>query len=159
MNSRNPLAQGYNSPLFKHNETYWRPFFMEAIQYLKGLKLADGQPLCNSVRKTGPIGFIASSISIMHLFDSNVKAGLHPLRYWLTYKLSQDHLELFCGCSQSRGSNNNPSALHLRNTWKRLLTHHQLKDVASGNCIPQDSSNLMAIANCKKKHELDEILT
>ena len=160
MNSRNPLGKGYKSPLFKHNETYWRPFLMEAIQYLKGLKLADGQPLCNSVRKTGPVGFIASSISIMHLFDSNVKAGLHPLRYLLTYKLSQDHLELFFAVVRSRGgSNNNPSALHLRNTWKRLLTHNQLKDVASGNCIPQDSSNLMAIANCIKKHELLKILT
>ena len=94
MNSRNPLAKGYKSPLFKHNETYWQPFLMEAIQYLKGLKLADEQPLCNSVRKTGPVGFIASSISIMHLFDSNVKAGLHTLRYLLTYKPSQGHLEL-----------------------------------------------------------------
>jgi len=145
MNSRNPLAKGYKSPLFKHNETYWQPFLMEAIQYLKGLKLADEQPLCNSVRKTGPVGFIASSISIMHLFDSNVKAGLHTLRYLLTYKPSQGHLELFFAVVRSRGgsNNNNPSALHLRNTWKRLLTHHQLKEVASGNCIPQDSSNLM----------------
>ena len=100
----------------------------------------------NSVCKTGAIGFIISSVSIMHLFDSIIKSGLHPLRYLLTYKLSQDHLELFLQLFS-------PS-VHLRNTRKRLLTHYQLKDIASGNCIPQDSSNLMAIASRTKKHEL-----
>jgi len=150
-----PLGKGYKSPLFMHNESYWRPFLLDAFQYLKGLKLADGQPLCHSVRKTGAVGFIASSVSIMHLFDSTVKADLHQLRYLLTYKLSQDHLELFFAVVRSRGgSNNNPSALHLRNTWKRLLTHNQLKDVASGNCIPQDHSNLMTITSRIRNHEL-----
>ena len=53
--------------------------------------------------KTGPVGFIASSISIMHLFDSNVNAGLHPLKYLLKYTPSQDNLELFFAVGHSRG--------------------------------------------------------
>jgi len=81
----------------------------------------------------------------MHLFDSTVKAGMYSLRYLLTYKLGQDHFRtLFAVCSRG-GLNKIPSALQ---SGKRLLL---LKDGANGNSIPQDSSNLMAIASRIKK--------
>ena len=104
------------------NESNWRPFLLHAINYLKGLKLQNGQFVTESVRKTGVIGFIASALSVMHMFDCLVKQQ-HVLKYILTYKFSQDHLELFFSVVRSRGgSNNNPSAVQLRATSEKLLS-------------------------------------
>ncbi|CAK9291134.1 unnamed protein product, partial [Gordionus sp. m RMFG-2023] len=47
---------------------------------------------------------------------------LFKLRYVLTYKTSQDHLELFFSCLRSRGGfNNNPSAYQLRSAVRAVL--------------------------------------
>jgi len=38
-----------------------------------------------------------------------------PLKFVLTYKMSQDHLELFFGCVSARGgSNNNPNCVQFK---------------------------------------------
>jgi len=148
LNSRNPLAKGYKCPLKTENESRWRPFLLSAIDYLKGIKLQNGQLMCESVRKIGVIGFISSAISVMHIFDCLVKQQ-HVLKYVLCYKFSQDHLELFFSVVRSRGgSNNNPSVVQLRATWKRLLTHNRVKAIASGNCEPLDSCSLLSISSC-----------
>ena len=148
LNSRNPLAKGYKSPLRVGNEHYWRPFLLSAIEYLKQLKLSNGQLMSESLRKTGVIGFVASATSIMQVFDTLVANSQHPipLTYILSYKFSQDHLELFFAVIRSRGgSNNNPSPIQLRATWKRLLTHNKIKDVTTGNCIPVENCRLLDI--------------
>ena len=146
VNSRNPPAKGYKPPMHITKEHIWRPFLHDAIDYLKGLKLQDGQPLHSSLRKTGPVGFMLSATSAMHLFDIHVKQQL-LLKYLLTYKFSQVHPELFFASVRSRGGcNNNPSAVQLKATWKRLLIHNQLKDIATGNCEPLDNYKLLSIA-------------
>jgi len=147
LNSRNPLAHGFKAPLRKQNEYTWRPFLLEAITYLKGLKLGNGQLVGKSLCKTGIISFIASAMSAMLLFDTYVKQQ-QKLKYLLTYKYSQDHLELFFAVIRSRGGdNNNPSALQLKATWKRLLTHNQIKSISTGNCIPVDHCKLLCISD------------
>jgi hypothetical protein len=153
MNSRNPVAKGYKSPMKPENEHCWRPFLNEAIKYLQGLKLPTGELLTSTKRKTGVIGFILTARSLQEMFDSLVKnKGL--LKYLLTYKFSQDHLELFFASVRARGGkNNNPSAAQLKATWKRLLTHHQLKDISSGNCQPQDTCKLLSIARSVSRME------
>jgi hypothetical protein len=146
LNSRNPLAKGFKAPMRPSNEHIWRPFILSAIHYIKGLKLQDEQPLHLSLRKTGSIGFMLSASSAVLLYDILVKQK-SLLKYLLTYKFSQDHLELFFAAVRSRGgSNNNPSAQQLKATWKRLLTHNQLKDIATGNCEPLDNCKLLSIA-------------
>jgi len=130
------------------NESNWQPSLLHAIDYLKGLKLQNGQFASKNVRKTGVVGFLASALSVMHMFDCLVKQQ-HVLKYILTYKFSQDHLELFFSVVRSRGdSNNNPSAVQLRATRKRLLTHNQLRDVTSGNCERQSKCQLLNISSC-----------
>ncbi|CAK9291649.1 unnamed protein product [Gordionus sp. m RMFG-2023] len=49
--------------------------------------------------------------------------GPNPkLKYLLTYKTSQDHLELFFSCLRSRGGfNNNPSAYQLRSAIRGVM--------------------------------------
>ena len=70
LNSRNPMAKGFKSPLRVQNEFNWRPFLLFAIEYLQGLKFVDGQPLSSSLRQICVIGFVITGTSIMSLFDS-----------------------------------------------------------------------------------------
>lgn len=52
LNSRNPCAKGYKSPLKKENKHLWLPFIEETYKYIKGLK-SLGKLICTSKRKTG----------------------------------------------------------------------------------------------------------
>jgi len=65
------------------------------------------------------------------------------LDFLLTYKLSQDHLELYFGCIRSRlGCNNNPTAKQFESTYKRLLIHGVFRGF-NGNCLPQDDTEAL----------------
>ncbi|KAF0719484.1 THAP domain-containing protein 9, partial [Aphis craccivora] len=56
------------------------------------------------------IGFIVTMTSTLEIAHKLLGRSQSPLKYILTYKMSQDHLELFFGCIRSRGgSNNNPN--------------------------------------------------
>ena len=110
LNSRNPLARGYKAPLKPTNEKLWKPFLHEAYQYIVQLKDAAGQCMIRGRRKTAFIGFLCAIKSTEAIFNTYVKADT-TLKYLLTYKLSQDHLELFFAAVRSSfGSNNNPTA-------------------------------------------------
>ena len=147
LNSRNPLARGYKSPLKLSNEASWRSFLHESNDYLRGLKLSNNQLVTDSLRRTGVVGFVMSTVSLMMLFDSLVKQQ-NVLKYILAYKFSQDHLELFFGVIRSRGGcNNNPSAVQFKGTWKRLLAHLEIKESAKGNCIAQDPCRLLTVSS------------
>ncbi len=122
LNSRNPLAKGYKSPLRVSNKSYWDPFLDEAYQYILGLKNPDGQPMHTTRQKTGFLGFLVGIQSIKGIFQALVEANNAPLKYLLTYKLSQDHLELFFGAVRAAGgSNNNPTTQQFTAAYKRLL--------------------------------------
>ena len=95
LNSRNPLAKGYKSPLRVSNKSSWDPFLDEAYQYIHGLRNPDGQPMHKTRRKTEFLGFLVGIQSIKGIFQALVEANNAPLKYLLTYKLSQDHLVLF----------------------------------------------------------------
>ena len=67
-----------------------------------------------------------------------------PMRYLLTYKLSQDHLELFFSAVRARGGfNNNPTALQFQAAYKRLLMRRSI--TASGNCIVRDETKILDV--------------
>ncbi|XP_065324718.1 uncharacterized protein LOC135931493 isoform X4 [Gordionus sp. m RMFG-2023] len=63
-------------------------------------------------------------------------------QYLLTYKTSQDHLELFFSCLRSKGGfNNNPSAYQLRSAIRGVMIA-KMGALCTGNCIPLDNTNL-----------------
>jgi len=82
------------TPLKKENEFYWRPFLKNASQYIKHLKLSNGSYLHTTTRKVPFIGFLVAIETFLKMFDDEVKTN-NSLKYLLTYKFSQDHLELF----------------------------------------------------------------
>ncbi len=114
---------------------------------MSNLTLTSGQRVCESNRKTGVVGFMCGLICFCHLFDTLV-GNDKPLKYLLGYKFSQDHLELFFCAVRGRGGwNNNPTARQFKAAFKRLLIYHEVKAAASGNCIPQQATDLLTISS------------
>ena len=142
LNSKNFLGRGKKAPMQLSNEDSWSKVFQRSRQYISGLRLLDGTRLIHSKRKTGLVGFLINMKSVENIFDRFVRTN--RLKYLLTYKLSQDHLELFFGCVRSRlGCNNNPTAKQFQSTYRRLLIHGVTHGL-NGNCLPQDDTELLA---------------
>ena len=59
-----------------------------------------------------------------------------PLKYILTYKMSQDSLELFISSvTLCCGSNNNPSVSQFKGAYKKLCAGALLKTGVGANCL------------------------
>ena len=83
--------------------------------------------------------------STLHIFQSLVEAPHAPLQYLLTYKLSQDHLELFFGAVRSSGGfNNNPTAQQFTAAYKCLLMRTSIEGT-NGNCQKRDPIEILHV--------------
>lgn len=101
-------------------------------------------------RKTGFLGFLICIESLKGLYADYVAQTNSPLNYILTYKISQDHLEIFFSAIRNRGGqNNNPSAYQFRNSYKRLLLHTEVKGSKYGNCIelPESPISILTVTS------------
>lgn len=156
LNVRNPWGRGYKSPLRTSNEKRWRTKIMEEINYLSQLKLTNDTLLVQSRRKAGFVGFYNAVISVLHIYDKYVKAEKPELNYLLTYKLSQDHLELFFCAIRSRGGwCPNPTAAQFVNAFKQLLIHHEISN-SSGNVQGNDIAILNVSSGSFKGAKIDK---
>lgn len=112
------------------------------MNYILSLRESTGVLLHQTKKKTGFIGFMIDIMSVLHLYETLVPASL---KYILTYKLSQDHLELFFGAIRCAGScNNNPTVSQFAAAYKRLLLRHQIS-TSAGNCNIQDKTKILHI--------------
>lgn len=104
LNSRNPLGKGFKAPLRRSNEVFWRESILKEINYLKVITDVAGVSIFRTRRYVPFVGFITAVLSVINIFDLYVKPETSQLKYLLTYKLSQDHLELFfCAIRQCGG--------------------------------------------------------
>ena len=93
----------------------------DANDYIMGLKNTSGDLMYTTRFKTGFIGFMVAIESMKGIFAELVERKEAPMKYILTYKFSQDHLELFFGAIRSSGGfNNNPTAQQFTAAYKRL---------------------------------------
>ncbi len=157
LNSRSSLARGSKSPINLANFGYTEGFLPKVRSTLLSLVCADGKPLHTSKRRLCVIGLCLTIDSMLkvcrNLLDSQV------CKYVLTYRFSQDHLELFFNAvRQSLGQNNNPTASQFRSAYRSLLTRAGVKPSHLGNVEQQGLVELMQIsplANCRP--ESDEV--
>lgn len=146
LNSRNPLAKGYKAPLRLSNEFPVLPFLNEAKLYISNLCNDKGIPMYSTKRKTAFVGLVCDITSVIAAYSALVKSVPATLSYLLTYKLSQDHLELFFGAVRaSLGSNNNPTVRQFIAAYKRLLMRHNVES-GHGNVSSQDSTAMLAVS-------------
>lgn len=134
LNSRNPYGKGFKAPIRPENITYFEEVFSDTINYLKSLKI-DNVPILNHNRKTFALGLIITMQSTLNLAKNLFSLQNEPLKYFLTYKTSQDHLELFFSCIRSRGGwNNNPNSEQLKWALRQLLLRNTIQPSLNANC-------------------------
>ena len=144
LNARNPKPNNFKAPIRKTNYQYVKRFLDDACDYIKGLKGPGGQSILTSKRKTGFLGFFMCAKAVNGLAKDLVCGENPVLKYLLTYKTSQDHLELFFGAVRASGGwNNNPTAMQFRSAYKQLLMRHNITG-GQGNCVPQDDTEMLS---------------
>jgi len=84
------------------------------------------------------------------------------MNYILTYKFSQDHLELlFAQIRQRYGSNNNPNVVQFKTALKQILFKNYIKCKSSGNCnVFNDdiSGGIFEFKWYRRQKNIDEII-
>lgn len=91
-NSRNAFGTGFKSPLSLSNQKMWTQVFDECEGYIRSLQI-DDRSIFNHSRKMFALGFLINIQSFRNLALDLLTQIPHPLKYFLTYKCSQDHLE------------------------------------------------------------------
>lgn len=161
LNSRNPFAKGFKRPIFSHNIPYIQRKINEWISYLTDLKTANNIPLRFTRRKCFVIGFIMSLKSVLSVAIDLLETPFY--RYILTFKFSQDHLELFFGKIRLRlGCNNNPNALQLKQILRKLLLKNSIFVSAATNCSmfqSNDDDGVFAITGgCSRRQKINCVI-
>ncbi|CAB4037339.1 THAP domain-containing 9, partial, partial [Paramuricea clavata] len=157
LNSRNPLARNFKAPIRRSNYQYTKRFLDEAREYIRNLKGPDGQSILTSKRKTGFLGFLLCINAVVGLAEDLVNAENPVLKYLLTYKMSQDHLELFFSAVRACGGwNNNPTTRQFVAAYKQLLMRHNIEG-GRGNCTPQDDTEILN--SVQDQHEINSVPT
>ena len=168
LNSRNLFANGWSRPFQPPRENEYFKFMEEARQYILSLKIFDphskslnskkndgndeiDRSILKSKRKTGFLGFLICINSLKELYREMV-TNSKTLDFLLTYKLSQDHIELFFGQIRSMGGcNNNPTARQFKSAFKRLLVKNEIDQVTKGNAFPIEAVPILFASSGKQK--------
>lgn len=163
MNSRKCHFYGFKRPIDAINKSEVLIFLSKVKRYILNLefhikcrrvvKRKDLDPritlsiskkkIVESANKTGYIGALICIESLKTLYQHVVEEKKY-MTYISTYRLSQDHLELFFGVIRKHGGyNNNPNVLQFRAAYKKTLNHLELRSSFTGNCIPLDNINIL----------------
>lgn len=127
---------------------------MEFQKYINDLKFEDRTNVIDSKRKTGFKGISMGLQSALDLFKLLISKN-HNMTFFITYKISQDHLETFFSAIRSKGGyNDNPTCRQ----FQRLLVHNSIMGSAYGNCSILDNTNIEAVSNNKICNENEEEL-
>lgn len=120
------MASGNKKALCVANIERAKEFVKHATDYLSYLKFSDGKSIVYSVRKTGFVGFIICLRNILDLYNDLLIAS--QIKFLCTYKLCQDHLEMFFGKMRSRGGyNDNPNVVQFQSAYKKNVICTELK--------------------------------
>ena len=105
LNSRNPVGKEYKQPLRLANKATYEEILRSTAEYLLSLKTnsTPSQLLATHRRKTFIVGFVANIKSTIEMANQMFSIPTDPFKYLLTYKYSQDHLELLFSCIRARG--------------------------------------------------------
>ena len=86
-------------------------------------------------------GFTFSIHSLVSIAQEYLCHECCPLQYILTYKFSQDHIELlFNKICHRCGWNNNPNVLQIMYSLRRLLIRNSIESSNTGNCTHFDDA-------------------
>jgi hypothetical protein len=143
LNSKSKYGKHYKSPIRLENLDELKYYVHETIAYLKELKDSKGVKLIDGLRKAFILGFALSSKSILALAKHLLTRNYNQFEYVLTYRLSQDQLQMFFSTIRSRlGWNNNPNALQFKWALRALLQKNQVAASPTANCSVVEEGKL-----------------
>ena len=148
LNSKSKYGKNYRSPLKQENLDETQHFLNDTIDYLTKLQDNNGIKLVNGPRKTFIVGFALSSKSILAIARNLLTRNYNQFKYVLTYRFSQDQLEMFFSKIRSRfGWNNNPNALQFKWALRALLQKNQVSPSTNANCSVIEEGKLAEEVN------------
>lgn len=141
LNSRNPFAKGAKAAVRAQTLPHFMAVCKNLYQYIFNLRDDAGRYLRNGRRKTCVWGFAFTLQSTMLLCHELLTRDFCTYKYVLTYKLSQDHLELLFNKIRRRfGWNNNPNVLEFKQALKRIIIRNSIQPSNTGNCTNFEDS-------------------
>lgn len=150
-NIRNVYGKGFRSPISSKNIEYWVKNAENSINYILTLTL-NNKPVIQSNRKVFAVGFLIDVYSFQDLARDLLTKICTPLKYFLTYKCSQDHIELYFCCIRSRGGwNNNPTILQILWSIRRLLYRNSVTASINANCLTDADNETVSILEFRSK--------
>lgn len=167
-NSRNLKAHGCKHPLFPGNKEEIFTVLKDAKDLMLNLSLKVSRkrtfndhekskklvtkcyvPVLKTQSFTGFLGVLICLESVQYLYKNLIDSS--KLKYLTTYRISQDHIELFFGAVRMHGGyNDNPNARQLKGIYKKLLCHMELKSASSGNCVPLENISVLSCSSSLK---------
>ena len=136
LHSRYAYERGFKHPLRIQNLEGIEKTCIATSEYLLALKSTERQLLVYGRRKTFILGFVMTMKSIILTAKELLVATERPFNYILTYKFSQDHIELLFACIRGRGgSNNNPNTLQFKHVMRNLLLKNSIVASSKANVM------------------------
>ena len=119
------LGKGTKAPITAENLPQMKEKVKVFKKYISGLKKKSGQLLIESQQWTGFLGLflgLDTAIGLAKMLIIEPPHCLTTIKHVLTYRLSQDHLELFFSVVRSRsGFNPNPTCNALNSIYIHRL--------------------------------------
>lgn len=110
------------------------------------MEFEDGTKVIDSKRKTGFKGIAMGLQSALDLFKLLISKS--HMTFFITYKISQDHLKTFFSAVRSKGGyNDNPTCRQFQAAYKRLLVHNSIVGSVNGNCSILGNTNIESVNN------------
>lgn len=157
LNSRNPYSKGFKSAIFEKNISTLESIIIPLINYLYTLDITKNnicKPLHVSENKTFVLGFATAVKSMFSIAKSMFNET--NFTYILTYKFSQDHIELLFARIRMRfGLNNNPNAFQIKTAIKQILIKNSITCKSNSNCNTFDEDVFGSIFDFKWKTKSD----
>ncbi|XP_053452729.1 DNA transposase THAP9 isoform X2 [Nycticebus coucang] len=128
-NSRNYYGKGLKGPLLP--ETYGKicHVLIEAKTIFVTLSDTSSNQIIKGKQKLGFLGFLLNAESLKWLYQNYVFPKVMPFPYLLTYKFSQDHLELFLKMlRQVLVTSSSPTCVAFQKAYHDLETRYRLQD-------------------------------
>lgn len=134
-------------------------FMLEAKEYIlelkvRGLKSMKLVPIVEANIKRGFVGFLIIIESVINLYREYVDENnlMHMIP---TYKLSQDHVEMFfCKIRSVHRFNDNPTVQQFKASYKKIQLASDItisRDANISTIEPAASTNILTIASGSKK--------
>lgn len=159
MNSQRILGSEinqYKSAINPKNSGDVFKFLVEAKEYLLSLEIVSKRSkkrvkVVMSDRQTGFRGFIIDIISITAMYHDLVEKH-HYMLFFASYRMSQDHLEMFfCKIRSMNGYNENPMSQQFVSAYRKLLNNSDVSISDRANIIQMKTSNVLTVSSGARK--------